>query len=199
MANPEHVERLWRQDVLAWNKWRVENPDIEPDLIGANLEKIDLRAVETEKGLASINLGRAHLQGAILSRAHLENALLYKAHLEGANLRYAHLEGASLWVAYLEGANLLHAHLEGAKLNYAHINWANLEMADVREANMRDTDLENTRVTGIKFQKETLQGFAIKIQDKHRQVLPTVFWGEPKFQGIRVSTCYGSQQFKTFA
>ena len=36
MANDEHVAIL-KQGVDDWNAWRRENPDIRPDLSGANL------------------------------------------------------------------------------------------------------------------------------------------------------------------
>ena len=36
MANDEHVALL-KQGVAAWNAWRDENPDIRPDLSGADL------------------------------------------------------------------------------------------------------------------------------------------------------------------
>jgi hypothetical protein len=36
MANNEHVEKLTK-DVDAWNKWRSENPNIEPDFRKADL------------------------------------------------------------------------------------------------------------------------------------------------------------------
>ena len=36
MANEEHLKIL-RQGMEAWNKWGEENPEIRPDLIGANL------------------------------------------------------------------------------------------------------------------------------------------------------------------
>ena len=35
MANEEHLAIL-KQGVKAWNKWRRENPMIEPDLISAD-------------------------------------------------------------------------------------------------------------------------------------------------------------------
>jgi Pentapeptide repeats (8 copies) len=51
MANNKHVALLM-QDVTAWNAWRVENPDILPDLRWA-----DLYAAK----LAGANLRRAKL------------------------------------------------------------------------------------------------------------------------------------------
>jgi hypothetical protein len=41
MANDEHVALL-KQGVAAWNAWRGENPNIRPDLHGANLRGADL-------------------------------------------------------------------------------------------------------------------------------------------------------------
>src|SRR4051794_18870173 len=52
MANREQVQRLWR-GVSEWNRWRDENPDIQPDLSGAHL--------------CQANLYNAHLYNAVLS------------------------------------------------------------------------------------------------------------------------------------
>jgi uncharacterized protein YjbI with pentapeptide repeats len=41
MANPEHLKIL-DQGVAAWNKWRVENSRIFPDLEGADLRGMNL-------------------------------------------------------------------------------------------------------------------------------------------------------------
>ena len=38
--NPEHLAIL-RQRVGAWNRWRAENPDIRPNLLGADLNAIN--------------------------------------------------------------------------------------------------------------------------------------------------------------
>jgi hypothetical protein len=45
MANDEHVAKL-KQGVEAWNAWRRENPDIRPELSGADLRDWDLRIVD---------------------------------------------------------------------------------------------------------------------------------------------------------
>ena len=45
MANPEHLEIL-EKGVFTWNKWRYANPESKPDLCGAELATVDLRAVD---------------------------------------------------------------------------------------------------------------------------------------------------------
>jgi len=59
MANEEHL-RILKQGVEAWNKWREENPDTEPDLRGANLSRANL---------SGANLSRANLREANVERA----------------------------------------------------------------------------------------------------------------------------------
>jgi TIR domain/Pentapeptide repeats (8 copies) len=81
MANEEQVALL-KQGVEVWNKWRVENPAIRP-----NLSYMDLRDAD-------------------LSGAMLHDANLHDANLRGANLRDANLRGANLRDANLSGAFL---------------------------------------------------------------------------------------------
>ncbi len=44
MANQEHTDII-KQGVRAWNKWRAENPTIDPDLSNADLQGINLDAL----------------------------------------------------------------------------------------------------------------------------------------------------------
>ena len=118
MANDEHVALL-KQGVTAWNAWRDENPDILPDLRGANL------------------------RGANLSGANL-----FVANLSGANLRGANLSAANLFVANLSEANLSEADLRGAHLRGAHLREADLSEADLREARLLRATLVDTNITG---------------------------------------------------
>ena len=65
--------------------------------------------------------------------------------------------------------------LKGADLQYANIAGAFLAKADITGAMLQGTNLEDCDVTGIKYNR----------------------WA--RYQGIRVTTCYGSPLFKRFA
>ena len=58
MANQEHLDLLLR-GVESWNQWRVNNPGIIPNLLGAYLRGTDLSGAD---------LRRADFQGADLRR-----------------------------------------------------------------------------------------------------------------------------------
>ena len=86
MANSEHLAKL-KKNIEEWNAWREANPEIEPDLNGANLSKA--------------NLSRAHLSWAALRRANLSWAALRRA-----NLSWADLGGANLFETIFGNTNL---------------------------------------------------------------------------------------------
>ena len=125
-ANDEHVALL-KKGADALNKWREANPDICPDLSGA-----DLRGA---------TLFEADLSGANLSGADLRRADLAKADLGGAILFEADLRGATLFEAYLSGANLSEADLRKADLVGADLRWADLSGATLAGANLFEGDL----------------------------------------------------------
>jgi uncharacterized protein YjbI with pentapeptide repeats len=68
--------------VDAWNEWRDENPDIRPDLAGAEVGWMN----HTRPVLSGANLSRA-----VLWRARLDGEYLNDADLSDADLRIAHL------------------------------------------------------------------------------------------------------------
>jgi hypothetical protein len=76
MANEEHL-RILKKGVAEWNVWRDANPEICPDLHGADL---------SEANLSWANLHRANLHEANLSWANLRAANLDGAHLDEAEL-----------------------------------------------------------------------------------------------------------------
>ena len=142
MANDEHLAILM-QGVEVWNKWRDENPDVRPNLSGADLFMAYLREADLYLAdLSGANLGRAFLLGANLVRANLSRANLSEAFLVGANLSGANLSGA-----FLVGANL-----SGANLSYA----------DLSRADLTDANLAVSQVIRTNFYNATLTGACIK-------------------------------------
>ncbi|HEU5377988.1 MAG TPA: toll/interleukin-1 receptor domain-containing protein, partial [Ktedonobacteraceae bacterium] len=87
MADPKLLKIL-QQGSEAWNRWRIERPDIEPDLRTADLHG---------KMLTGINFDRTRLDGA-----NLRNANLCSASLKSASLSQADLSDATLRCALLD-------------------------------------------------------------------------------------------------
>jgi uncharacterized protein YjbI with pentapeptide repeats len=115
MAREEHMARI-HQGVAAWNRWRADNPDIMPDLVGAGLRGLDLTGA---------NLDDARLKGADLRGTILNRATLVRADLAGANLFKAIVDGANLDGANLSGVRFL----ECAQLTAAR-NWQSTSRDD---------------------------------------------------------------------
>ena len=87
MANQEHIAVLELGNT-AWHKWRKDNPDVIPQLRGAELDKM---------GLSGVDLHDADLCGASLKLTDLRKANLRNADLTGADLRdRAKIAGSSL-------------------------------------------------------------------------------------------------------
>jgi uncharacterized protein YjbI with pentapeptide repeats len=136
MANPEHVKIL-KQGVEVWNKWREDNPEVEPVLDNVDLNHADLSF--------------ANLRDAILSNADLHDAKfigtnLYNADLSHSDLSHSDLRDADLRGANLRGSNLFIANLEGSYLSFANFSDANLEDTNITFTNFDYTDLSGTNM-----------------------------------------------------
>ena len=146
MANEEHLKIL-RQGVEVWNKWRKENPDIQPDLSQADLGGADL---------SGANLIKASLFEADLRKADLSEADLMMADLFAANLGDAILIGAHLSPAYLSNTKLIRADLRGADLMEANLIEADLNEAKLMRANLCDAILTRTYLYGADLSEAIL-------------------------------------------
>jgi hypothetical protein len=150
MANPEHLEIL-NLGVEAWNRWRRECPDVEPNLSGENLYR-------TNGGRADFS--GANFIGAKLIRANFGGALsgakLYGADLRGANLYGANLCDTGLTGANLTGANLFNADLTLASLHVAVLIGAKLYGADLGNAYLSGADFTGVKLGYTKFRDNDL-------------------------------------------
>ncbi len=69
MANKKHL-RIIKQGVDGWNQWRKDNPEVEPDLSGANLKGLDLKGLD----LKEADFNGADIRGTNFKGAELEGA-----------------------------------------------------------------------------------------------------------------------------
>ena len=148
MAKEEHIAQF-NQGVDAWNAWRRQNPDVYPDLSGADLHAADLHEA---------NLREAILIGADLREAILIGADLHAADLSRADLREAILIGADLITANLSRADLSRVDLSEALLNRADLSGANLHEANLRDTNLRDTNLSRADLSRADLSGASLVG-----------------------------------------
>ena len=158
MADQEHLKIL-KQGMKAWNKWRVANPDIRPDLSGADLSKMRLSlAYSDKKSTARANFDNtdfsgANLYGAFAREASFDGATLAKAGLARANLIDTILTNADLREASLSGTLLMGADLKGSDLSGAELNDADLSEADLSgdslvQASFHQTVFNDTNLSG---------------------------------------------------
>lgn len=121
MADQEHL-KMFLQGVPCWNKWRNENPDIQPDLSDAKLVGWNSSARKAWNSSMAINLQKANLwnadlSGACLIEADLRGAILLQAKLEKSCLMNANFENANLEHANVKSADFVNANLEGANVS----------------------------------------------------------------------------------
>jgi hypothetical protein len=141
MANQEHLDLL-RQGSPAWNAWRVQHKEVQPDLQGAYLAGANLSGANLmEAYLMNANLHKADLSGAHLGSASLLEANLSEANLSGTKLGGAHLVRADLSGADLSGAHLVHATLQDANLSGATLSQAILVRTNLANATLKDCSI----------------------------------------------------------
>jgi uncharacterized protein YjbI with pentapeptide repeats len=204
MANPEHLAIL-KQGVEAWNKWREENPSIEPDLRETNIGKTNLSRANLSKAmLRKANLTEADLNGAILGGSYLSGANLCGASLIGADLSGAFLSGASIIGANLSGAFLIEAYLRGADLRGAFLSvadlkgadligadlsGANLSGADLSEADLDRTKLCKANLSKAKLRKANLSGADLSGANLSEADFQKTLFVLTKLNGANLSDC----------
>ncbi|CAA7625257.1 pentapeptide repeat-containing protein [Magnetospirillum sp. UT-4] len=188
MGNVHHLQHLG-QGLGDWNAWRLEEPDVRPDLTNANLRGANLAGMDLSESLLSMadlrkailcganlrncnlprcSLEEADLSGAKLQGANLAGANLLRANVSGANMRLVNLAGANLAGKMdlsgvdLTGANLAGAKLMGANFSGATLTGANLAGADARNANFTGADLTDAVTAGTLMDGANMAGAVIR-------------------------------------
>lgn len=136
MANSKHVEILL-SGVENWNQWRLDNPDVQPDLEGVVLK---------DQNLENINLNGANLKGAQWQNIGLDAALLEGAILIAVN--WKKVSGV--------GADFSEADFTKAKLTNCDFRKADLRHTCFAETSMEGCNFSGARLTEVNFGEATL-------------------------------------------
>lgn len=189
MANPNHMKKF-DEGPFAWNRWRNENPSIQPDLTGANFERADL-CIDmsfvlnfSNSNLEGAKFNRSELEGVDFSGSNLRNASFMWAGAIVANFNRADLRNAWFWDADLECAKFREANLENASLRFAKL-WntdfrnanlakANLEGAQLIETDLRYANLSYCNVYGASVWSVELDGAIQKDLNMTRSDFPSL-------------------------
>ncbi|MFC2170437.1 toll/interleukin-1 receptor domain-containing protein [Calditrichota bacterium] len=167
MANPEHLAIL-KKGVKEWNAWREANPDIRPELSGADLSSTNL----SNANLSDADIIDTLLSYADLSSADLRHAYIASTGLMHANLIKANLGEANLSFTDLSSADLRHADLSDAYFSSANFSGANCLKSVFRwtifsQTEFNNTDFKNAELYETMFINVNLQGIINLDQVRH--------------------------------
>ncbi|SIN71228.1 pentapeptide repeat-containing protein [Algoriphagus halophilus] len=131
MANKEHYE-IFLQGPRVWNKWREDNPLIQPDLDGEFIfpffARKDPNIVLTkgERATSDQNLPfnfsntsfhKASFESAVFPNANMTNCYLYESDLSSAGFPGADFSGSMIRKAYCSGTDFSNAKFIDCVLN----------------------------------------------------------------------------------
>ena len=142
MPNRKHLDIL-NSGAKAWNRWRKENPNIQPNL--SRVKLIDLK-------LNGMNFNNTNLENANLSYSELLDTKFNNATLTGARLEHTNLARAELKNANLTGANLFRSNLGLANFERAILKAAYASKADFLSTWLVYTNLTQVNLIGATFE-----------------------------------------------
>ncbi|MDQ2884688.1 MAG: pentapeptide repeat-containing protein [Chloroflexota bacterium] len=170
MANPEHVELL-KQGVEVWNKWRKENPDVQPDLSnahfykdfhayhlqGVNLSGVDLTKTVVTGDFKGANFSSAILRGAEFSVAYLDDADLSNTDLRDSFFEGTTFEGVNLSGADLRNTTIIESSISGDTVNYVNLSEVNLSSANLSKMDLQAFDFSRADLSRANLQEADLR------------------------------------------
>jgi uncharacterized protein YjbI with pentapeptide repeats len=147
MASDDHIQQLLA-GVNAWNKWRLDNPWINPDLSGANLSgrnfnreskhpnSINIHVLPPGLDLTSVNLSNADI-----SRSEFVFANFWSADLRSVAAAECEFGVCSLEDADLRGADLSHALIEMVVFSNTQLDGCRFTHARIQRLQLANLDL----------------------------------------------------------
>jgi len=116
MAHNDHIKIL-KQGVNVWNKWRIANPNVIPQLSRIDFGEI----IGTQNDLGGINLSGAYIESSSLFSMNFENVNLEGAVLQNSNCYATSFKNVNFKSADLTLVNFTLASLDNADFNGAYL------------------------------------------------------------------------------
>jgi hypothetical protein len=157
MADSLHADEL-RKGATSWNKWRQENPTVEPDLSHLDLSQAANAGAAWDATNNRANLSEFDLTNVTLDHANLTGAKLWMCKLNGAWLRWTILADADLFGANLRKTDCHGAIFDGSVLSEANMTDAKLGAASFKKSTCTNTVVTGTDVTAADFEGADLRG-----------------------------------------
>lgn len=169
MANKSHLLILDRGK-QEWNKWRANNPEIEPDLSGIEIApdtsggfgKIakDIHSLDVNLSVGMKDMGKKYMSdkfsGYDFSNTRLDGAKNFNKLnmnnmiLEGASMVNCNFENQDMLGLNLRGVNLSHSNLKGVKIIDTNLSAAQLIGVNLRQSSIINSDLSNSDLSDSK-------------------------------------------------
>jgi len=181
MADESHLS-IYRRGVLEWNCWRSQNPNVKPDLKGADLSKPSLPDA-WEIDLSNADLRGANLAGTLHMSGIFASALLTEANLDSVNFLFADLSGADLRGANLNSAGFTSANLTRADLSNIQLGG----MANFVKATMAGAKLIGSQFTSCYFNEAVLEGADLSNANLSGSVFVSTNLQRTNFRGANLS------------
>lgn len=152
MANEEHVKIL-KQGVEVWNRWRIDNPNVQPDLCDLSIKRARLNGAN----LTNTNLNRAILRYGEFREVRFENAIMDEASLSGSDLTGVSFQGVQMKRAYLVGARL-----RGAFLQFTNLSHSDLSKVDLQDSKLFRSILDRTNLSEANLSNATVSSVLLR-------------------------------------
>lgn len=146
MANQQHLEIL-HSGPEKWNEWRMQNPELKPDLSGLHLKYISLE---------DINFNSVDLSHSILEQVNLKRALLEHAKAVGSSWKEVNCAASDCSDADFSNARLETCDFSQADLWQTNFADATLVSCTFDEAILTEVDFDRATLQNIDFIKVSL-------------------------------------------
>lgn len=116
MANQQHLEIL-HSGPEKWNEWRMQNPELKPDLSGLHLKDISLEGINFKSvDLSKSTLEQVNLKGALLEYANVSDSRWKEVNCAGSDCSDADFSRARLETCDFSQSDLRQTNFAGASL-----------------------------------------------------------------------------------